>query len=142
LGRIFENPAAVMILLLVLVAAIVVFVATRRSETEPGPHPKAMQYPHGVGGNSLVGGTVQTAPFQQEEIYNDYLQRKGRGHRSTAWILAVIGLFVFGIVLGPIAMVMAGKAESYGVRAPGGKILGLIDTIFGVLVLFAMFANN
>lgn len=54
---------------------------------------------------------------------------------TTSLVCGIIGLFIFGLILGPIAIVMASKAESLGVKATGGKVLGWIDTIFGLLVI-------
>ena len=58
---------------------------------------------------------------------------KGQSHASTSLVCGIIGLFLFGLVLGPIAIAQAGKAEALGVKATGGKVLGWIDLIFGIL---------
>ncbi len=55
-------------------------------------------------------------------------------------ICGILGLFFLGIILGPIAIVQATKAEKLGKAATAGKVLGWIDTIFGVIgiIVFIM----
>lgn len=53
--------------------------------------------------------------------------------RTTSLVLGIIGLFFLGIVLGPLAIMQANKAERLGERATAGKVLGWIATIFGIL---------
>ena len=57
---------------------------------------------------------------------------------------AVLSLFIFGIVLGPLAIWQASKAEKMGRSATPGKILGWIDTILGIgqiLLFLAVFGT-
>ncbi|MFI7480781.1 hypothetical protein ACH9EU_00010 [Kocuria sp. M1R5S2] len=61
---------------------------------------------------------------------------EGENHKRNSVILGVIGLFVAGIILGPLALWQAGKAQALGVRATAGKVLGWIDVVAGVLLLF------
>lgn len=74
---------------------------------------------------------------------NGYAVQSGEGQSKAkvALICGIVGLFLFGIVLGPIAIVQANKAESLGVKATGGKVLGWIDTIFGVIGLIIVIMN-
>jgi len=65
-----------------------------------------------------------------------YLQ--GVGHRSQATVFGVIGLFVLGIVFGPLAIVQAGRSEALGVTATAGKVLGWIGVGFGILWLLGL----
>jgi len=55
-------------------------------------------------------------------------------------ICGILGLFFFGIILGPIAIVQGNKAERLGKAATAGKVLGWIATVFGVLsiIVFIM----
>ena len=148
MGRLFENPALLIVIAL-LIIAVVVIIAVSASSTTKRLDLRIMQGQQGFSGQPASAPVSQDVPpdavqvllEQQRFAHNDLLLRTGRGHRSTAWILAVIGLFVFGIVLGPIAMILANKAESYGVPAPGGKILGLIDTIFGLIIIVIYLSN-
>ena len=149
MGRLFESPIAVTIIFLIVIAIIIIAAVSISTKRKLSNDPTT-QFGPGFGGQMVPNATGQTLPSdavqalleQQRFAHNDLLTRTGQGHRSTAWILAVIGLFVFGIILGPIAMIVANKAESYGVPAPGGKILGLIDTIFGVLIILFYVSNQ
>lgn len=54
---------------------------------------------------------------------------------QTSMILGIIGLFALGIILGPLAIMQAKKAERLGAAATVGKVTGWISTIFGVIGL-------
>ena len=79
-------------------------------------------------------------PYQQQPngygtqyVQNSPVQLQGGRDAQTALICGIVGLFFFGIVLGPIAIVKASAAERNNVPATAGKVLGWISTIFGVL---------
>lgn len=57
----------------------------------------------------------------------------GMSHSSNATLFGVLGLFFFGVVFGPLAISQANKAESYGVTATAGRVLGIISTTLAVL---------
>ncbi|MBF0807718.1 DUF4190 domain-containing protein [Rothia nasimurium] len=57
---------------------------------------------------------------------------------QAALICGIIGLFTVPIILGPIAIVQANKAERLGAAATAGKVLGWIDTIIGGLALLTI----
>lgn len=64
---------------------------------------------------------------------------EGEGYRSKATLYAVIGIFLFGVIFGPLAIRNAGKAEERGVRAPFGKICGWIVLVLnGLSIFYAM----
>ena len=63
---------------------------------------------------------------------------QGQKHKTTALVLGIVGLFVLGIVLGPLAIWQAGKAERMGVKATAGKVLGWIALVGSVLTMFAL----
>lgn len=65
----------------------------------------------------------------------------GQSKAKTALICGIIGIFFFGIILGPIAIVQAKKAEAMGVKATGGKVLGWIAAIFGLIALVLAIMN-
>ncbi|MCQ9162975.1 hypothetical protein [Arthrobacter sp. STN4] len=95
-----------------------------------------------VAGAVHNGGLGRSAPenfstgFPQSNF--DYSQQiKGQSHRSNSLALGVIGLFFLGIILGPLAISQANKAESLGVPAAAGKVLGTIDLIGGALLLIS-----
>jgi hypothetical protein len=58
---------------------------------------------------------------------------RGQQLAQTSMILGIISLFVVGIVLGPIAIVKAKRAEELHTAATAGKVTGWIGTIFGAL---------
>jgi|SRR5690348_17228139 hypothetical protein len=61
----------------------------------------------------------------------------GSKFKEKSVIFGVIGLFVLGIVFGPLAISNAKKAEALHHSATLGKVLGWIDTITGAIgILF------
>ena len=80
--------------------------------------------------------------YQQGYGYG-YAQPYGQGGRSLegekaaqlSLILGIVGLFFAGLVLGPLAIWQAGKAEKLGVPATAGKVLGWISAILGLIGL-------
>jgi hypothetical protein len=100
-----------------------------------GQHPN--QYPNQYPGqNQQFGG----APGYPAYGYNPQ-QAEGAQLAQTSMILGIISLFVVGIILGPIAIVKAKKAErEFNTDATVGKVTGWIGTIFGILgVLYIIF---
>ena len=67
---------------------------------------------------------------------------EGRKYRRKSIIIGVIGLFLFGIVAGVVAFIMAGRAEAAGVKATAGKILGVLDIVGGIIVMVMFFSNR
>lgn len=58
------------------------------------------------------------------------------GHARTAsLVLGIIGIFFLGIILGPLAIMQANKAERLGERSSAGRVLGWIATALGVAAL-------
>ena len=86
----------------------------------------------GAYGTDVYGGTAAV----QLQLY-----AQGMRHRSAATTFGVLGLFILGIVFGPLALVQANKAEAFGVKATAGKILGWISLAFAVLWLTMMFGH-
>lgn len=62
-------------------------------------------------------------------------QARGQELAQTSMIFGIISLFVVGVILGPIAIVKAKRAEELGGDATIGKITGWIGTILGALQL-------
>jgi hypothetical protein len=58
---------------------------------------------------------------------------EGAAFRSRATMFAVIGIFFFGVIFGPLTIRNAGKAEALGVRAPFGRICGWIVLVLNGL---------
>ncbi|UKA51594.1 hypothetical protein LFT48_08815 [Arthrobacter sp. FW305-123] len=63
---------------------------------------------------------------EQEEGPFFFPDLEGAAFRSKATTFAVIGIFFFGVIFGPLAIRNAAKAEALGVRAPFGRICGWI----------------
>lgn len=55
--------------------------------------------------------------------------------KTTSLVLGIFGLFFLGLILGPLAIIQANKAERLGERATAGKVLGYICTVFGIIGL-------
>lgn len=109
-----------------------------RSGQTPGYDPSNSPYGQDQYGQS---------PYGQQPGYQSGMQHypgygnaaQGQKHRTTAVVLGIVGLFVLGIVLGPLALWQAGKAERLGVKATAGKVLGwiaLVGSLIGMFVLF------
>lgn len=114
LGRLFEGPW-VLVLVPIAVAVVIVLVVvsavnnSRRSDLAAFGQAEYGQ-PAGPDGSAA--------------LLQSYVQ--GMNHRSTATIFGVVGIFVLGIIFGPLAIVQAAKAEALGVKATAGKVLGWI----------------
>ena len=93
---------------------------------EPGSN----QYP--------TGTSYPDAGWQQPPGYPMPPQNpEGQSASTTSLVLGIIGLFTFGIILGPLAIYFAAKAERNGVSATPGKVIGWIVTILhglGILI--------
>lgn len=89
-----------------------------------GPSPSNQQ-PHQTGG------------YQQGMYQPAYQTMEGEKAAQLSLIFGLVGFFVAGIILGPLAIWQARKAERLGVPATAGKILGWIVTAFhAIAVLF------
>ncbi|THJ68571.1 DUF4190 domain-containing protein [Arthrobacter echini] len=111
----------------------------------PGKH----ENPYDGGAYSLQGtgsayqphGQSYQQPYQpgysDPGMYQPAYQRmEGEKAAQLSLILGIVGFFVAGLILGPLAIWQAGKAERLGVPATAGKILGWILTIlYGLGVL-------
>ncbi|QOT19657.1 hypothetical protein [Paenarthrobacter sp. YJN-5] len=62
---------------------------------------------------------------------------EGKKASDTALIFGIIGLFILGLVFGPLAIINANKAERMGHPATAGKVLGWISTILSAMGLVA-----
>lgn len=72
-----------------------------------------------------------------------------QGKATTAFVLSLVGLFCFGIVLGPIAIVLAVKAKAQMARtgdyqgsglATAALIIGVVDIVGFILTIVVQFA--
>lgn len=65
-------------------------------------------------------------------------RRQGSNEARLSLILGVVGLFLLGFVLGPLAILTAKGAERRGVSATAGKVLGWIATVVGIAATIAV----
>lgn len=95
------------------------------------------QYPNQYPGQNQQFGA---APGYPPYGYNPQ-QTEGAQLAQTSMILGIISLFVVGIILGPLAIIKAKKAErEFNTDATVGKVTGWIGTILGIIgVLYIIF---
>ncbi|RKY12697.1 MAG: hypothetical protein DRP82_06470 [Planctomycetota bacterium] len=88
--------------------------------------------------------------MRERAAYNEKLRRarEGNTHARNALICGIVGLFCFGIILGPVAIVLGSKGLDYAKRYPeaggsgsatAGIVLGIVDIIGGIISI-ALFA--
>ncbi|GAA5188391.1 hypothetical protein GCM10023346_00320 [Arthrobacter gyeryongensis] len=129
MGRLFDGPWPIIIIFLIVIGGVVALVMslTNKSRKVDQAFLGAVVPPQGSAtGVYGPGGSAGLQP---------HLYMQGMSHRSTATTFGVIGLFVLGIVFGPLALVQANKAEALGVKATAGKVLGWISVAFAILWL-------
>lgn len=119
----------VLLVIVGLVAGIVIAVMKASAKATKADHAVLAA---GAYGTDVYGGTAAVQP---------QLYAQGMGHRSTATTFGVLGLFILGIVFGPLALVQAKKAEAFGVKATAGKVFGWISIVFAALWLTMMFGH-
>lgn len=97
-----------------------------------------------AGGYGTPGGYPPgSSPYQPTGNYpsglyqSSYQTMEGEKAAQLSLILGLVGFFVAGIVLGPLAIWQARKAERLGVPATAGKVLGWIVTALYALALLA-----
>lgn len=66
---------------------------------------------------------------------SDYRTVEAEKAAKSATAFGIIGIFIAGIIFGPLAIAKAKFAEENGVPATTGKVLGWISTIFAVIVI-------
>jgi hypothetical protein len=68
-----------------------------------------------------------------QELEADWRLYEGEQVALSAVRLGFIGLFLFGVVLGPWALARVWQAESLGVRTNLGEVLGWVATFLGLM---------
>lgn len=97
------------------------------------PYPPGYQQPYPQGnqqGYQPGYGYGPTQPYGQGGR-----SLEGEKAAQLSLILGIVGLFFAGLILGPLAIWQAGKAEKLGVPATAGKVLGWISAILWLLGL-------
>lgn len=81
--------------------------------------------------------TTPNQPGDYQPAYHQPSPDQMRGEQlaQTSMIFGIISLFVVGIILGPIAIVKAKRAEELHADAKVGKVTGWIGTILGAIQL-------
>jgi hypothetical protein len=69
---------------------------------------------------------------------NPHYDSEGQKYAQRSVLLGALGLFFMGIILGPLAIVNAKKAENLQVPATAGKVLGWLSTVFSALIIVAL----
>jgi len=108
----------------------------------------AQQQQYGAGAQQPYGGqqAYGSQPFPgQMPPYGaqggQMAQYQATKDAQTSWILGLVGLFItMGIVLGPIAIHYANKAERGGAKATLGRVLGWLCIIEFILAIVAVIA--
>ena len=110
------------------------------SDRQSGSNPD----PYGAGTYGRQGGYQ---PYQPG-LYSSYQPgmyappaRTMEGERAAqlSLIFGIVGLFVAGLILGPLAIWQAKKAESFGVPATAGKVLGwILVAMWGLAALLVI----
>jgi len=98
----------------------------------------------------IVDRELKLKRLREHAAYDEKLRRaqEGNTHARNALICGIIGLFCFGIILGPVAIVLGSKGLDYAKRYPeaggsgsatAGIVLGIVDIISAIIGI-ALFA--
>ncbi|GAA2869713.1 hypothetical protein [Paenarthrobacter ilicis] len=80
--------------------------------------------------------TYPQSPYAEQDGPPFYFpDLEGANFKSKATTYAIIGIFVFGFVFGPLAIRNAGRAEANGVPATFGKVAGWIVTVLSCIYI-------
>jgi hypothetical protein len=74
--------------------------------------------------------------YPQPNRVNNGYSDEGAKLAKQSWIYALVGIFIFGIILGPVALVKANKAKALGADATTGFVLGIICTAVSYIWFF------
>jgi hypothetical protein len=104
--------------------------------TNPYGTPQGTQQP-ATGGYPQGGYPQGGYPSQNQPTYVTNFPQQVEADKASqlSLVFGILGLFILGIVFGPLALVQANKAEKLGSAATAGKVLGWISTVIGVLGL-------
>ncbi len=86
--------------------------------------------------------------YQQQTGYPGPVARQSNGLAIAALVCGIIGLLLFGIVLGPLAIIFGGiglsranKGAPHRGMAVAGLVLGIIDVVL-LVILIAVVSKN
>lgn len=117
---------------------------------------QAPQYPYGYPQAQQGYGTPQNSPYPPQNPYgspqpygyapNPYgyppVAAPGTKEARTSWILGLIGIFLFGLILGTIGLVKAFKAKSLGANATAGFVLSSLAIFFHIVWIIYYFSTG
>lgn len=87
------------------------------------------QYPQSPYQSQGNHGGLPTNPYAPTPPRNE----EGESASKLSMILGIISIFFAGLILGPLAIYQANKAEKLGAEATIGKVTGWIGTILAAL---------
>lgn len=94
------------------------------------PHPVQPDYP------PTVGNASHPQPaYQQVYVEKAPSVLEGEKLAKTSTILGIVSIYCVGLILGPMAIVKAAKAEKLGVDSTVGKVTGWLGVIFGAITI-------
>lgn len=105
-------------------------------DTPPAAAPAPTQPPPPAASPAPSAAPSPFGDFLAYQQARDYAQAQQQA--SLAWTLAVVGLFLFGPVLGIISLIQSSQARSMGVRTTS-ETLAWIDIILPLLGLIIWF---
>ncbi|MGW1292042.1 hypothetical protein [Streptomyces sp. NPDC002533] len=108
---------------------------TRRTDAAPGKDADAAPGKDGVDPGAAPEKTADPAPHRAAG-------READGLAVASFVLGLVGLLVFNIVLGPMAIVMALLALARRTRRRGRAFLGLALGVADLAVLAALVTAN
>ncbi|HJP82632.1 MAG TPA: hypothetical protein VJ835_03930 [Fimbriimonadaceae bacterium] len=92
---------------------------------------------------SMLTGLAFSAQYPRAQSFGNQYVQDGATEMKNAWTYGIIGLFCFGIILGPVGLFYAIKAKQLGhPQAIGGIILCGIVTALSVLGMFLILSGN
>lgn len=106
---------------------------------QPPSQPLGPSYQPPVAASPTVApqyGAPAYAPPYATSPYYDPRREEAKKYGTYGLICGILGLFIFGIILGPLALYFGYKAKSLDKsQGTGGIILGIIDILLWVVVI-------
>lgn len=101
----------------------------------------------------ILDRRLKRKKMYEAAVYGEELrrEREGNSYAKNGLICGIIGLFCFGIILGPVALILGVKGLDYAKRYPkaGGEgsataaiVLGIIAIVGHVVQLYLVFGRS
>lgn len=111
-------------------------------QNSAAPVPPAYETPVAYPAPQNPYAAPQYPPVYGQSPYGDYqpVDSRASTYATLSIVSAIVGFFLFGIILGPVAIVLGTKAEKLGAtsNAKIGKVLGWITTGLSALAIVVM----